>query len=290
MNPIQRNSSIDDVDEANTESTDGVRNAADANLSTHEALAAKARHEAPHEAPHKAPRLAKAELAQDHYTNQHLTTRMQVKPQLEEQVDFAGACAYALARLEAQLPSQFGYHSLEHTRDNVYPTALHIATLEGVCDHDLLLVKTAAFYHDLGFTEPPYTSLDHEVRGAHIAMEVLPKYGYDEASIHTIQGMIQATKLPQQPHNLLENIMADADLSVLGQRDFLVQNRALRAELESSGLDTDNHRWLQGQYNFLTNHRYYTTSAKRLLCAQKAVNLAALRTLLIKLNQTPASI
>ncbi|MEM6427653.1 MAG: HD domain-containing protein [Deinococcota bacterium] len=202
-------------------------------------------------------------------------------------VDFAGARAYALARLEAELPPQFGYHSLEHTRDNVYPTALRIATLEGVSDHDLLLVKTAAFYHDLGFTAPPYNSLDHEVRGAHIAATILPDYGYDEASIHTIQGMIQATKLPQQPHNLLENIMADADLSVLGQLDFLVQNKALRAELESSGLDTDNQRWLTGQYHFLTQHRYYTTAAKQLLCAQKAVNLAALRTLLTDLDAPP---
>lgn len=254
MNPVRHNSSVDSL---TTDNNDDVTSTADTSASV-----------------------------DAHLTVQTSDTKVQTEQEVVAQhVDFAGARAYALARLEADLPAQFGYHSLAHTRDNVYPTALRIATLEAVGNYNLLLVQTAAYYHDLGFTESPYTSLDHEVRGAHIAASVLPKYGYDKASIHTIQGMIRATKLPQQPHNLLENIMADADLSVLGQLDFLVQNRALRAELESGGLDTDDKRWLEGQYNFLNNHRYYTRSAKQLLCAQKAVNLAALRTLLNDLDQ-----
>lgn len=203
--------------------------------------------------------------------------------QEDRQRDLSGAKHYALTRLEQHLPERFVYHSLEHTRDNVYPIAMHIAELEGVSGQALCLLKTAIYFHDLGFSEPPHTAQDHELRGAAIALQVLPNFGYDDSDISLIQGMILATKLPQQPKTLLERIMADADLSVLGQRDFLKQNRALRAELESGGLDTDDQRWFTGQYNFLSGHRYFTRAARQLLSAQKAVNLASLRTLIAEL-------
>lgn len=198
----------------------------------------------------------------------------------DEHRDLAGAKHYALSRLEQHLPERFVYHSLEHTRDNVYPIAMTIAELEGVSGRALCLLRTAAYFHDLGFSEPPHTAQDHEVRGSAIAQQVLANFGYDGDDISLIQGMILATKLPQKPNTLLERIIADADLSVLGQRDFLKQNRALRAELESGGMDTDDRRWLTGQYNFLSGHRYFTRAARQLLSAQKSVNLASLRTLI----------
>lgn len=203
----------------------------------------------------------------------------------EEHRDLAGAKHYALRRLEQHLPERFVYHSLEHTRDNVYPIAMRIAEQEGVSGRALCLLKTAAYFHDLGFSEPPHIAHDHEVRGSAIAQQILPQFGYDNDDIKLIKGMILATKLPQKPHTLLERIIADADLSVLGQRDFLKQNRALRAELESGGLDTDDRRWLTGQYNFLSGHRYFTRAARQLLSAQKAVNLASLRTLISELPE-----
>jgi uncharacterized protein len=199
--------------------------------------------------------------------------------------NLAGAKHYALGRLEQELPERFGYHSLEHTRDNVYPIALRIAALEGVSGRALYLLKTAIYFHDLGFSEPPHTAQNHEERSAAIAQQVLVNFGYSNDDITLIKGMILATKLPQQPKTLLERIIADADLSVLGQRDFLKQNRALRAELESGGMDTDDHRWLTGQYNFLSGHRYFTRAARQLLSAQKAVNLASLRTLIDELSE-----
>jgi len=204
----------------------------------------------------------------------------------DRQWNLAGAKHYALERLEQQLPERFVYHSLEHTRDNVYPIAMRIAELEGISGRALCLLRTAVYFHDLGFSEPPHVAQDHEVRGSAIAEQILPNFGYDDDDISLIQGMILATKLPQQPKTLLERIIADADLSVLGQRDFLKQNRALRAELESGGMDTDDRRWLTGQYNFLSGHRYFTRAARQLLSAQKAVNLASLRTLIGELPES----
>lgn len=218
-------------------------------------------------------------------TEQYDTEQYDTEQYDTEQYDLVGAKHYALNRLEQQLPERFVYHSLEHTRDNVYPTAMRIAELEGISGRALCLLRTATYFHDLGFSEAPHTSQDHEIRGSAIAQQILPAFGYSDDDIRLIQGMILATKLPQTPKTLLEHIIADADLSVLGQRDFLKQNRALRAELESGGMNTDDQRWLTGQYNFLSGHRYFTRAARQLLSAQKAVNLASLRTLIGELPQ-----
>src|SRR5436309_16127441 len=75
------------------------------------------------------------------------------------------------------------------------------------------------------------SSADHERASAQIAAAILPNYGYTPAHIQAICGMIMATKLPQAPHTLLEQIVADADLDVLGRPDFVTRNQDLHTEL-----------------------------------------------------------
>jgi uncharacterized protein len=97
-----------------------------------------------------------------------------------DQPDFERARQYALERLERELPPTLCYHSLAHTRDDVVPAAELLAALEGVEGEALLLLRTTAFYHDLGHVEQ-YTG--HEATGVRIAAEVLPHFGYSTAHI-----------------------------------------------------------------------------------------------------------
>lgn len=89
------------------------------------------------------------------------------------------------------------------------------------------MVCTAAAYHDIGYIES-YT--DHEASSRPITREALPRFGFDDASIAVIDGIIAATKIPQCPANELECIMADADLDVLAQPHCWQRNEALRLE------------------------------------------------------------
>lgn len=193
------------------------------------------------------------------------------------QPDFEGARLYALERLERELPPSMIYHTLEHTRDEVVPAAEQIAAAEGVNGEELILLRTAAYYHDLGYIEQ---SKDHEDISARIATENLPRFGYTPEQIKTILGMIMATKLPQCPVTLLEEILADADLSVLGKEEGLERNLDLRAEFAANGRAVTDQSWYASQINFLRKHQYFTSAAHTLRDMQKQKNIATLEKLL----------
>ena len=187
-------------------------------------------------------------------------------------LDYEGAEREALTRL-ARLPSKLVYHSLSHTRDDVLPAAERLAQAEGVTGEALLLLRTAVLYHDIGFTE---VLEGHEKVSARVAGAVLPEFGYSEEQIDTVRGMIMATRLPQSPHSLLEELLADADLDVLGRSDFTTRNQDLRRELAEHGSRMPDREWYAQQIAFLKEHRYFTQTAKRLRDAQKARNLERL--------------
>jgi uncharacterized protein len=193
------------------------------------------------------------------------------------QPDLSRAEQYALQRLERELPPTLFYHSIAHTRDDVVPAALRLAQLEGLAGESVVLLHTAALFHDIGFVEK---RAGHESIGVRIATEVLPRLGYSAAQIEMIAGMIMATRVPQRPRTPLECVLADADLDVLGRDDFLGRNRQLRAELASEGVIVSDRGWYSGQLRFVQRHHYWTESAQALRDAVKQRNLATLIVLL----------
>jgi len=177
------------------------------------------------------------------------------KPDIEQ------ACAYALGRLAHELSPKLHFHSLTHTRDDVVPAALRLAAQIDICSEDTQLLRTAACYHDIGFIE---RRDGHEDVSARIAAAALPHFGYSPEQVAYVVGMIMATKLPQQPTNLLEQIMADADLDSLGRSDFFIRNQALRDELAAFDHVMSDALWYRTQLNFLQTHHYWTAEAASL--------------------------
>jgi uncharacterized protein len=187
--------------------------------------------------------------------------------------DFEGARQYALGRLANELPAYLTYHCLAHTRDYVVPTVEHLAWHEGVKGLDLVLLLTAAYFHDIGFVE---SWENHEEVGVRIANEVLPQLGYSPEHIHVITQIIMATRLPQSPQTQLEKIMTDADLDSLGRVDFFERNQDLRDEHAALGKTYSDEDWYCAQYEFIRNHDYFTNAARTLRQDQKQKNIEAL--------------
>ena len=193
--------------------------------------------------------------------------------------DYKSAKDHALERLAQDLSPQLFYHSLYHTRDEVLPAVRYLAEQEGVVGDTFQVLMTAAFYHDIGFI---VQYQDHETASAMIAAKALPQYGFSTDQLEIIQGIIMATRLPQSPNTLLEKIMADADLDVLGKPDFLSRNQDLRRELEAQGHCIDDLEWYTGQVNFLKSHQFKTRTARERRGPQKQRNLAELEQLLLQ--------
>ena len=188
--------------------------------------------------------------------------------------DYEGVRAYALAYLENEIDPALTYHNLSHTRDDVLPAAENLAQHSGVRDGDLLLLRTAALFHDIGFTRQ---RVGHEEAGIAIASGVLPGFGYSTGQMDSIAAMIRATKLPQQPHSLLEELLADADLAVLGGTNFVERNHQLRDEVATFEGPVSDVVWYTSQIAFVGSHQYFTAAAHQLLDMRKQDNLAFLK-------------
>jgi exopolyphosphatase/pppGpp-phosphohydrolase len=131
--------------------------------------------------------------------------------------------------------------------------------MEKISEYDSMLLQTAVLFHDSGFT---IQSKDHEELGCKIVRESLPIFGYTPEEIASICGMIMATKIPQTPTNIMEQIICDADLDYLGRDDFWEIGYNLYKELEIYGILTDERDWNKLQLKFLNAHQYFTYSAK----------------------------
>ncbi|MFZ4797988.1 MAG: phosphohydrolase [Bacteroidia bacterium] len=176
---------------------------------------------------------------------------------------------YILEKLTKELDSNLHYHSIHHIKD-VLRSSIQLANLENIGEYEQKLISTAVCYHDSGFL---YQYKDHEERSCIIAREDLPGFGFNQQDIDIICGMIMATKIPQSPHNLLEQIVCDADLDYLGRDDFWTIGANLYKELNIIGVLQNEEQWNKLQLNFLTNHQFFTNSAKNLREQAKLAHL-----------------
>jgi len=191
-------------------------------------------------------------------------------------IDFAAAKEFVLNKLKKELRPDLFYHCYNHTID-VYESTLKLAKLEKIEGNNLVLLKTAALYHDTGFL---IGYKDHEEQSVVYIREFLPKFGYSKKEIDIIAKMIQATKLPQNPKTITEKILCDADLDYLGRDDFFMIANKLLCEWNINGIPTSLRKWYYIQIDFLSNNDYFTKSAKSLRKEKKKKNLSQILELL----------
>ena len=190
-------------------------------------------------------------------------------------MDYAGAKAYILNRLERELPPRLSYHGVHHTLD-VLRVARELGHLEGVDAREMPLLLTAALFHDSGFL---INNRKHEKRGCQIARKQLPAYGYTPPEIDKICRMIRATKIPQSPRSHLAAILCDADLDYLGRADFYDIGHTLFLELRAYRILESEEQWNRLQVRFLTSHHYHTATNQRRREPVKQQHLQELREL-----------
>ncbi len=189
---------------------------------------------------------------------------------------FADLQEIILDKLEKELPDYLYYHNYKHTIDVVNQAEL-IGYGEKVSDEEILLLKTAALFHDAGHI---ISYLNHEYYGCQIAKEMLPQYNYTEEQIDKICELIMATELPPRPNTLLERIMCDSDLDYLGRIDFVPVSNTLYKELKAQNKIGDLNLWNKIQVKFLTSHQYFTSTANKLREVNKEKQIERIKSLI----------
>ena len=166
------------------------------------------------------------------------------------------------------------YHNILHT-EQVVKAVVKIANHYKLSDPDFFVVSSAAWFHDIGYL----TSFElHETRGAEAAKVFLTSKGVEPDVIDLIANCILATKMPQHPVGLLEQIVCDADLFHLGSDDFKGRNKLMRKEAEAfSGKEINKNEWRLKTIILFENHHYHTEYCQELLNAKKELNLQELK-------------
>jgi len=184
------------------------------------------------------------------------------------------ATAYVEALFRAKKPEWVKFHTFGHARA-VAKACQEIGAACHLTEEDLEAVTLAAWFHDTGYLE----SIDgHEEKSIQIAADFLRDNGYPEEKIVQIAGCIRATKLPQSPKNLMEQVLCDADIAHLASKQFFEVTELIRSEIEHRmRVKFSEAEWLTTNTDFVAGHQYHTECARSKYAEQQAANLEALK-------------
>lgn len=166
------------------------------------------------------------------------------------------------------------YHTLQHTEE-VVDVAKELITHYELGNHDTLITLVAAWFIDTGYYDD---YRQHEVASAQIAERFLRTATVSEEIIQAIKSCLLATKMPQRPITLPQQILCDAACFHLASEDFGVQNKSIRKEQSLlQGVSIDKDAWRKSTLQFLERHTYFTDYCKKNFAKRKKENLEKLK-------------
>jgi predicted metal-dependent HD superfamily phosphohydrolase len=184
--------------------------------------------------------------------------------------------AYA-SEVLLKLPQVFTYHNIDHTR-KVVSAVKEIGHYSKLSNDELETVLIAAWMHDTGYVNGIE---NHEDHSALLAETLLKSLNTSAKKISTIKNVIAATRMPQQPLSLIEEVICDADLAHLADDEFINGSEKLREEwrLTHNKIYTDK-EWAMNNLSFLKSHKYFTSYGKRVLQDGKDRNILLVKRIL----------
>ncbi len=178
--------------------------------------------------------------------------------------------AYCKELFTEKLSESFVYHNYQHT-ERVVDAARIIGRESDLNEDELELITIAAWFHDVGYTEG---CTNHEDTSVRIAKEFLQKEGLAQDKIETICNCISATKMPQAPKTLMEEILCDADMHHLACTDYHKMSDRMHREIElTKDKQISDEEWDELNYSFFNDHEYFTEFGKKYLQPIKDDNL-----------------
>lgn len=183
--------------------------------------------------------------------------------------DYLGVTNEVLTMLKEKLPKGIYYHTHNHAL-NIMNAVEFLGFGEEIFTEDILLLKTAALFHDLGFIDKYQ---DNEKIGASYARKILPNYGFSDEQIKKVERLILATIFDSEPTDILEEIIKDADLDYLGRDDFEDISKKLMREYLENNIVKSKKEFLKNQVEFLKSHMFLTDTAKSSRIEKKKKNI-----------------
>lgn len=181
---------------------------------------------------------------------------------------------YVEAYMDQYDLSKLKFHNGIHTKE-VVKAVEDMAKHYKLSEQDRTIVILSAYFHDLGYCGS--VKEEHEIRSADLAASFLREKKVDSEVITTVRGCILATKMPQSPQNILEEIVCDADLYHFGSDWFDIRNKLMRQEAGAYGYGSNKEDWRNNTIKLMESHRYHTEYGKKILEEKKQKNIELLK-------------
>jgi predicted metal-dependent HD superfamily phosphohydrolase len=173
------------------------------------------------------------------------------------------AAMQASVIIETKVGAGYHFHNLQHTQ-HVVKACEEIGAYYQLADDDMLSLLVAAWFHDTGYSNG--SALNHEAGSIALAKEFLLQQNAGDNIVTSVTGCIAATKMPQRPANLLEEIICDADLYHLGTEEASKQSKALRHEINfTKNVHLNKSDWARTNIYFMQQHHYFTAYCREKL-------------------------
>jgi len=180
---------------------------------------------------------------------------------------------YVVQLLTDRLPDSIEFHTAEHAK-YVAENSAFIGKNCGLNDDEINLVKLCAWFHDTGYIIDPE---NHEEESVRLAVEFLVSNGVDNTIIAQVKNCILSTGIPQQPKDLISEVLCDADLMHLSEDDYFDRIEKMRKEwINLTGKKISKQKFHKMSKKFFQQHEYHTGFAKETLQPKKEKNLQRL--------------
>ena len=169
--------------------------------------------------------------------------------QLNEQM-----ISFVMGLLKYKLPVEYSYHNHQHT-EYIIEKVIEIGIHENCTAEEMELLKLAALWHDIGYIN---TYEGHEEEGCNLVRKYFPDFGIPVEETEIVCSLIMATRIPQDPQNKLEQVIADADLEYLGTPNAAIMAEKLYNELKFRNPGLSHEEWNKTKIAFIGSHHFFT--------------------------------
>lgn len=168
-----------------------------------------------------------------------------------------------------KVPGYMIYHNYQHALE-LYDWCIEIGENCQITEEDMEILALAALFLETGFSMS-YESFQDA--SAQIAETFLSTLKYPAPKINRVKDCILATKLEEEPEEMIHKIICDAAAFEIGKKGFRKKTKILKEEMERA-MDNDfsEEEWYKKLHKELAKHDFYTDYARYAFRKRKKKN------------------
>ncbi len=174
----------------------------------------------------------------------------------------------------AHFNDQYTFHNYNRTV-NIVRNCDALGVSMNLGGQELKLAHLAAWFSELGFSED---HRNYQAKSVKLAREYFRTKKLDDGVFEKLEECILSTRVPQQPVSVISQLLCDATMYHLAEKDSLELADGLRAEYAAvAQVEYSDEEWISEYIKMINHHFYFTRTARELFQKRKEKTLAALQ-------------